>query len=141
MKIILESDNNYVLRFDKNDLVLQGIADFMTAQNIQACAFTGLGTVASAELGFFNAHIKDYRKKPFIEEMEIVSLTGNGAILSIDSKPIVHAHGSFSRNDFTSVAGHIFELVTLATCEIFLTNLTGKMERQNNVDFNLNLLQ
>ena len=140
MKVILQDNNQYVLRFDKGETVLQGVADFMTAQNIFACTFTGLGTCSNVELGFFNSHLKDYRKKPFLEDLEITSLIGNGSIFASDNKPTVHAHGSFSRTDFTVVAGHVFEIVTLATCEIHLTKLEGKMQRSKKEDFNLSLL-
>jgi len=140
MKIIIQDSKNFILRFDKGETVLQGIAGFMQTQQIKACSFTGIGTISHLELGFYNQHLKEYRKKPFLDDFEILSLTGNGALFSTDSKPILHAHGVFGRIDFTVIGGHVFELVTLATCEIFLTRLDGEMKRGNNTDYNLNLL-
>ena len=52
----------------------------------------------------------------------------------------LHAHGSFGRTDFSVIGGHVFKLVTLATCEIFLIKLDGEMKRKNNPDLQLNLL-
>jgi predicted DNA-binding protein with PD1-like motif len=140
MKIIIQDNRRFILRFDENEPVLQGLADFLAAQKIEACAFNGLGTVVSVELGFYNSHLKEFRKKPFIEDFEVVSLTGNGALLAADGKPIVHAHGVFSRIDFSLIGGHIFELLAGATCEIFITKIEGGMKRDMNSDFNLNLL-
>ncbi len=90
-------------------------------------------------MGYYNAFLKEYRKKPYVEDLEIVSLTGNTAMM--DGAPVVHAHGIFSKNDFTSVvAGHIFKLIVLATCEVSLTKLDGTLQRSHNADLNLNLL-
>jgi hypothetical protein len=138
MKVILQDDRRHILRFDKDEDVISGIQDFMKAQNIYACAFFGIGAAASVELGYFNTYLKDYRKKPYVEELEIASFSGNGGLT--DGQPAIHAHGVFSRNDFTSLAGHVFKLVVSVTCEIFLIKLDGALERKHNSDFNLNLL-
>ena len=140
MKVILQDNNNYILRFDKGETVFQGLADFMSSQQISACNFSGIGSCSNVELGFYNPFLKEYKKKPYIDEMEIISLTGNGSILDSDKKPTIHAHGIFGRIDFTVLGGHVFEIVVLATCEIFLTKLNGTMTRKNNPELNLNLL-
>ncbi len=138
MKTSLQNNGQFVLRFDKGEEVVDALKKFMNAENIQACAFSGVGSAYEIELGFFNEHLKTYRRKPFYEELEIISLIGNGAISG--EEPAIHLHGSFGRNDFSVIGGHVFKLVTLATCEIFLTKLDGKLERKQNEDFNLNLL-
>ncbi len=138
MKTIAKDGRRIVVRLDKGEKVMQSIADFMASNSIKSCSFNAIGTGSDLELGFFNAHIKDYRKKRFLEDFEIISLTGNGAQLS--DKPAVHAHGSFSRTDFSVVGGHVFEITVLATCEIFLIVLDTEIKRENNPDFNLNLL-
>lgn len=140
MKIALQDGRRYVLRFDKDEEVMEGLTKFMQENQVTACTFQGIGTCSLVELGFFNSHLKQYRQKPFAEDLEIVSLIGTGSILAPDNKPAIHAHGSFSRTDFTMTAGHVFKLVALATCEIFLIKLEGTLSRANNPDFNLNLL-
>ncbi|PIR96522.1 MAG: hypothetical protein COT92_00635 [Candidatus Doudnabacteria bacterium CG10_big_fil_rev_8_21_14_0_10_42_18] len=138
MKIILQDNRRYVLRFDKGDEVVSGIFKFMQEQQITACTFSGIGSALEVEFGYYNQHLKQYRKKPYVEEMEVVSLIGNGSIM--EGKPAVHMHGIIGRLDFTLLGGHIFKLVTLATCEIFLIKLEGNLERKNNPEWNLNLL-
>jgi uncharacterized protein len=140
MKVIIQDNQRYILRFDKGEQVLKGLADFMEAQKIKSCTFTGIGTISHLEMGFYNSHLKEYRKKPFLDDMEIVSLIGNGGILASDGKPVIHAHGIFGKIDFSVIGGHVFEIVSLATCEIFLTKLEGEMKREHNADLNLNLL-
>jgi predicted DNA-binding protein with PD1-like motif len=138
MKVILRDKNQYVLRFDKDEEVLEGLKKFMKDEAVSACFFYGVGACQSVELGFFNEHLKDYRKKPFVDNMEIISFAGNGTLA--DGDPALHAHGSFGGNTFSVIGGHVFKLTVSVTCEIFLTKLDGVMERKQNSDFNLNLL-
>ena len=118
---------------------MENLAKFMAEQNLKTCAFSGIGTCDSVELAFYNIHLKDYRKKPFLEEMEILLLNGNGSIK--DGQPFIHAHGVFARNDFSVMGGHVFKLTVSATLEIFLNKLEGEMKRDLNADLNLNILQ
>ena len=110
----------------------------MKEQVVSACAFFGIGACSGFELGYFNEHLKDYRKKPFMQNMEIISFSGNGGL--VDGKNVVHTHGSFGSNDFSVIGGHVFKLTVSVTCEIFLIQMDGALERKNNPDFNLNLL-
>jgi hypothetical protein len=138
MKVVLQDSRRYILRFDKGEEVLEGLQRFMKEQTISACAFFGVGACSEIELGFFNTHLKNYRKKPFTQDMEIISFSGNGGLM--DGETVLHAHGSFGGTDFTIIGGHVFKLVVSITCEIFLIHLDGALERKLNSDFNLNLL-
>ncbi len=138
MKVILQDQPRYILRFDKGEDVIVGIAQFLKNQKIGACSISGIGSCSSIELGYYNSHLKEYRKKPFFEELEILSFLGNGSIK--DGEPLVHAHGVFSQTDFTVMGGHVFKAVVSATAEIFIIKLEGEMKRELNAEFNLNLL-
>ncbi len=138
MKVILQDNNNFVISFAKGEEVFSGLGEFMKSQNIGACTFTGIGAISECELGYYNEHIKDYRKKPFFEELEIVSLIGNGGVK--DGQPFIHAHGMFGRTDFTTIGGHVFRLLVSPSCEISLVKFSGEMKRELNSDLNLNLL-
>ncbi len=139
MKVILKDQRRYILRFDKGDEVFSELEKYLEAENISACAFNGVGAVSEVEVGYYNPSLKDYRKKPFYEELEIVSLIGNGSL--VDGKAFIHAHGMFSRTDFSTLGGHVFRLIVSATCEIFLIKLEGKMERKLDAETNLKLLE
>lgn len=140
MKLILQDGRRYILRFDKGEEVLAGLSHFMGEQNIKACSFSGIGSSSYVELGFFNAYLKNYRQKPFQENFEIISFSGTGGKLSQDGTTTIHSHGSFARNDFSTLSGHVFNMTVSATCEIFLIKLEGDLLREYNSDFNLNLL-
>ncbi len=138
MKIALQDNRRFVLRFDRGEEVIEALGQFMQEQKMSACAFNGIGACSMVELGYFNEYLKDYRKKPITENLEVISLIGNGTIM--DSKPAIHAHGVFARTDFSILGGHVFKLKISVTCEVFLIKLDGTLGRQNNPEFNLNLL-
>jgi len=138
MKAILQEESKFILRFDRGEEVLTEIAKFMEEKKISACSFTGLGACAGMEMAFYNDHVKEYRKKPFYDELEIINLNGNGALM--DGKPILHAHGIFGKNDFTTIGGHVFSLTVAVTCEIFLTVVKGEIKRALDADSKLNLM-
>lgn len=139
MKVILKDQNHHILQIAKGEEVFSEIKKLMQAENILACTFFAIGACSEVELGFYNPFIKEYRIKPFVENLEIVSLLGNGAIS--EEGPILHSHGIFSRTDFTAIAGHVFKLTVSATCEVHLTKLEGKMERELDKETNLKLLK
>ncbi len=138
MKVITKADKNFILKLETGESFMTVVPEFLEAQKIGAAVFSAVGAVSTVELGYFNPHLKDYRKKLYTDEMEIVSLTGNVAML--DQKPSIHMHGSFGHTDFSLIGGHIFKLVVGATCEVFLQVLDGEMQRALDPSTNLNLL-
>ena len=138
MKIIIQDNRRYLLRFDKGEELIESLATFATQQGILAASFSAIGTALEVELGFYNSHLKEYRRKPFVEDLEVDAIVGD--ISALDGKPFAHAHGTFNRTDFTTIGGHIFRLVVNATCEVNLIKLEGTAARAKNDEFNLNLL-
>lgn len=138
MKIILQDGRRVILRFDKGEEAIDGLAKFAKENKIFAAYFSAIGSCSSFELGFYNGFLKQYRHKPFLNDSEIISLTGN--ISGLNSEPVVHAHGVFSGSDFEIVGGHVFKIAVAATCEVFLIKLEGEMKRDFDKDMNLNLL-
>jgi predicted DNA-binding protein with PD1-like motif len=138
MKVIVEDQGHAILRFDKDEEIFAGLSQYAKEKKVPSAFFTCIGSCGAVELGYYNPHLKDYRKKPFVEELEIISFTGN--IGWSGAEPAIHAHGMFGRTDFSVFGGHVFSLKTLATAEIHLTILSGTANRSLNTDYNLNLL-
>jgi len=139
MKIVLQGNQKFIIRFDKGEDVIKGVEDFMAQGKITACSLFGIGSCSEIELGYYNVNLKEYRKKPYFENMEIISFQGSGSVL--EGKPTVHAHGMFGKTDFSTLGGHIFKMIVSATCEIFIIQMEGELKRAFNADANLNLLQ
>lgn len=138
MKVILQDNRWHVLRFETGEEVFDALKKFLANEKITASVFNAIGACKLAELSYFNFETKKYQNKAFEEDLEIVSLTGNSAILN--GEVALHAHTVLSRSDFTCVGGHAAKLIVSATCEMFLIKLEGKMERKLDEEMNLNLL-
>ena len=138
MKVILQDQNQIIVRLDKGEEFLECFAKFMQEQNIKACAFSAIGACDSVELAYYNQHLKEYRSKPLLQEMEVLSLTGNGAMK--EGQPFIHAHGVFGSNDFSVVGGHVMKLSVSPNLEILVTKLEGEMKREKDSASNLFLL-
>jgi uncharacterized protein len=138
MKVILQDDRRYILRFDKGEEVLALLKNFLSENQIPASYFTGIGACNEAELAFYLESIKKYKIDNLRGDMEILSFTGNSAMLN--NEVVIHSHAVLGKKDFTTSGGHVNKLVISATCEIFLIKLDGKMERKLDPGLNLNLL-
>lgn len=138
MNVILTDKKQYVLRFDKGEEVFSCLQKFLIDRNIGAAYFSGIGACDTAELALYDKISKSYQKRVFNEQCEILSLTGNSAVKQ--GQVVLHAHAVLSRHDFSCVGGHVIRLVISATCEMFLVQFEGTMERKLDEETNLNLL-
>jgi len=101
--------------------------------------FRAIGSAEAVTISWYNGEKKEYTDKHMQETLEIISLTGNIALL--EEKAFVHAHGSFSNEAMEIFAGHVKKLEVGATCEIILEKLEGTMERTYSEEIGLNLLR
>lgn len=139
MKIILQENNKYVLRFDKGEELIEGLIGFCDAQKIQAGWFFGIGAISEVILSHYDLDTKKYSDREIKQKLEIISLLGN--IAKMGDKTIVHTHGSFSNPQMEVRAGHVKKLVVGPTCEIFLIKLDGKIEREHSDEIGLSLMK
>ncbi len=138
METILKEDNKFILRFDKDEEVINGLVSFCNESSITAGFFSGIGACKEVELSSYDVDKKEYFSKSFQEKLEIVSLTGN--VAKMEEKTIIHCHGSFSDPNMELIGGHVKKLIVSATCEILLILFDGKIERKYSKDIGLNLL-
>lgn len=139
MTEVISANDKIILRFDRGDDVITGITKYCTENNTKAGFFTGLGACGEVILAYYDLENKQYLDKTISEDLEIISLIGNIAML--DGKATIHCHGSFSDRDYKTVAGHVKSLTVSATCEIHLTVLDGKIERGFDESTGLNLMK
>jgi len=139
MKIILKDNRRYTIRLDKDEELFAGLIQFAKENNVSAASFTAIGTCSGLEVGFYNPFLKEYRRKRLIDDFEILSLSGNVAMLN--GEPAIHAHGVFGDNEFNTKGGHVFNMKVLATCEVSLIVMDGVLSRGLDENFKLNLLQ
>jgi uncharacterized protein len=138
MKIIVQDPLTAVLRFDRDEEVLQGIRQYCIDEEIGAATFSGIGAAQRIVLSWYDLGPKEYVDKELEGQWEIASLTGN--VSRKEDNAHVHAHGVFSDRSMQAQGGHIKKLVVGATCEVVLTAIEGTMERERDDETGLWLL-
>ena len=139
MKLILQDKNKYVLKIGVGEDVIEELKTFCQDLGIKAASFFAIGAAKEIQIAWYNTHKKEYVKRDIQQELEIVSLLGNVAVM--DEEVVVHAHGSFSDENMQTIAGHVNKLVVGAACEIVLERLEGKIEKAYDEETGLNLMQ
>ena len=123
VKIKLLSTNGqtkiYVLIFARSDEIRSGLTEFAQKYNVTTAHFSAIGDATSVKFGFFDYDRKMFKLIPIGEPSEVSSLNGNIAMLN--GKQVVHIHANVATGDGISHGGHLLELISGPTLEVFLT--------------------
>lgn len=138
MRLISGEARTFVIRFDRDEEVMQGIAGFCAEKDIAAASFQMIGASSSVTLSYWNIEKKEYEEHVIEKDLEVAGIMGNVGLLG--GERIVHAHGTLSDRDLTVVGGHVKRLVVSATMEVVLTALPGAITRMPDEATGLNLM-
>ncbi len=94
-------------RLLKGDEIISEITKILREKSIKAGLISGIGAVSRAKIGYYDQKNRQYMWKEFKEPMEISSLKGNISIK--ENEPFAHLHIILSREDYSSIGGHLFE--------------------------------
>jgi predicted DNA-binding protein with PD1-like motif len=139
MNLIIQKGNKFILRFDRGEELISGLAAFCQKKEIRAAFLSAIGAAQELELSFYDLEKKKYSDKNFHAPLEVCGLTGN--IAQMAGKIIIHAHGCFSDAKMRTIGGHIKKLVVAGTCEVLIQKFKGKIERRSNEETGLNLMK
>lgn len=126
-KLVNEQLQVYVLVLDSGDEVIECLTRFAKESGISSAQITGIGAFSGATVGYFDFNIKDYRKIPIEEQVELLSLLGD--ISLYDNEPKVHAHVVLGKADGAAYGGHLLKANVKPTLEITLTVLPTQLQR------------
>lgn len=121
-------DQQWILKLEKGEEIVQSVTKFCIENEINLGSMTGIGAVDNAKIGFFDTKKQKYETKNLSEDYEITSLNGN--ISMKEGKPFLHLHITLANNEYNLLGGHLFEATVSATCEIFLSEITGIISRK-----------
>jgi len=136
---ILELTDGYLIRLEKDEKLHESLLRFAAEKNIQSASYIGLGALKNTELGFYHLDRKEYDRRVFEHEAELINLTGN--IGWFDGKHAIHTHLTLGDEEFRAHGGHCFEAKVAVTVEIHMRVFPQKAERQFEPDVGLNLFQ
>ena len=115
---VFKTSTGYVVRLDPGEEILSTLTKFITDEEIAGGAITGIGAIRNTTIGYFDLHRKEYSKRRFSDDMELVNLTGN--VTWVEGEPFVHAHVTISGSDFVAHSGHLFDAEIAVTGEFHL---------------------
>lgn len=134
-------DYNYVLRFDKDELLIEALVSFVQQQDIRGAWVSGLGAARWCELGFYHLDRQEYSFQRIDSPAGALEITGlHGNVAWLDGEPKIHIHGSFADEHMRAYGGHVKELAVGATCEIFLHQSQIELRRNDDTATGLPLL-
>ncbi len=110
----------HMIRIDPGEKIMATLLEYLDGKEteIPSGFLTGIGATSSCEIGWYDLTDEEYRTKPVDENCEITSLIGN--IAWIEGSPMVHAHITLGKKDYSIVGGHLVEGTVSITCEIWI---------------------
>jgi predicted DNA-binding protein with PD1-like motif len=131
-------ERTFVVVFDKDDEVVEGLTTFAGRQGLRASHLTAIGALRDVVLGYFDPAAREYRRIPVAEQVEVLSLLG---VITLDGeKPKVHAHIVVGRSDGSARGGHLLEGHVWPTLEVVVEELPAHLQRRTDPETGLALI-
>jgi uncharacterized protein len=128
----------YAVVLDTGDEVIGSLTRFLREQEIDAASVTGIGAFVDAELGYFDWQIKQYRKIPVKEQVEVLSLLGDVAMS--EGEPTLHVHAVLGKPDGSVVGGHLLAAHVRPTLEVILIQPPSYLRKHKDPETGLALI-
>lgn len=126
-------------KIEPDEDLIDAITKLVKTYNIKAGLLNCIGAFKKFTIGYFDLDKKEYKLETFDENVELVSCLGN--IAYKNGKPIIHAHVSVGRPDFSIIGGHLSQpSIISVTGEIYILEIDQKLNRSLDPQFNLSLL-
>jgi predicted DNA-binding protein with PD1-like motif len=110
----------HLVRLDPGDKIIESLVNYVADRQyeIPSGFLTGIGAVSEAEIGWYDRGGEVYRTEVIKENLEITTLAGN--IAWVEGSPMVHAHITLGRQDYSVLGGHLIEATISITGEIWI---------------------
>src|SRR4029077_16629237 len=142
MKVRLLSENagvkHYAIILAKGDEVMSGLTDFARQNKVTSASFTAIGAFSHATVAWFDDARKEFRLIPIEQQVELVSMIGDIAL--VNDQPSVHTHVSLGSSDGTVRGGHLVEANVFPTLELFMTVYSTPLRKESDEATGLKLI-
>ncbi len=132
----VESAREFVARLDHGGDWRAQIEAFAADEAVTSAVFFGLGAVQDAELYFYDQDDREYYAVEFDEPLEMAACLGN--VSDLDGDPFAHTHAVLSREDGSTVAGHL-NRATVFAGELYVRTFDVQLERARDETTDLDL--
>jgi len=130
-----KSNNIFQVYLEKGESVLDVLTTFLKEQNIKNRLINGIGAVKNIELGYYDLATKEYHRKRFDNDHELISYSGN--IMLLDGVPFIHAHATIGNHDMELFGGHVFNMDIAVVGEFIIQEIDNNAKRTLNKDVGL----
>jgi len=130
-------DGTHFLVLKKGEEFVASLTAFLTEKNITAGSISGLGAIKDVDIAYYDLTTKTYLRKVFPDIYELLSATGNAALL--DGKHFPHVHVVIGDRDYRTFGGHLFSATVAATVELSILAMPFVVERKHDEDTGLKL--
>lgn len=127
------------MRFEEDEIFPEKLLEFVGSEEIYNASFTGIGAFSRARLAYFDVETCRYADREVDDQVEVLSLVGNVARHS--EQPLVHAHITLGRRDYTTLGGHLQEGSVRPTLELFLRVGEEPLDRVTDAVYGLPTLE
>jgi predicted DNA-binding protein with PD1-like motif len=127
----------YVGRFPHGCELIGELGRFADEKCVDSAVFHIIGAAKSARLAFYDQTTLKYGENSFDEPLEIVHCSGN--IAYKDGKRFVHAHILLSREDGSTIGGHLISADVFAA-ELYLRAFKEPITRSHDATTGLQLM-
>jgi len=134
-----DQQKTFAVILESGEEVMEKIMEFAKEQKISASQFTAIGAFSNTIVGFFDFSIRDYKKIPFKEQMEVLTLNGDITLFKGEYK--IHAHVVLGKEDGTAHGGHLLKATVHPTLEIILNESPAYLSRKINQESGLALIK
>jgi len=128
----------FAVIMESGDEVMNQLLAFAEQKNLRASQFTAIGAFKKATLGYFEFGIKDYKKIPVDEQVEVLAFTGD--VSMYEQKQKVHAHVVLGKSDGSTCGGHLLKGFAHPTLEIILTESPAWLKREMDTEAHIPLI-
>jgi len=123
----LEGAREFVARLETGGDWRAQIEAFAADEGVEAAVFFGLGAVQDAEILYYDQDDEEYYPERFDEPLEMAACVGN--VSDLNGDPFAHTHAVLSREDGTTLAGHL-DSATVFAGELYVREFDVPLERE-----------
>jgi uncharacterized protein len=134
-----DQQKTFAVILESGEEVIEKIMEFAQEQKISASQLTAIGAFSNTIVGFFDFSMKDYKKIPFKEQMEVLTLNGDITLFNGEYK--IHAHVVLGREDGSAHGGHLLKATVHPTLELILNESPAYLSREMDKESGLALIK
>ncbi len=135
----IKLNDTYLVRCDIGDEIVSTLKIFARENGIFSGTVFGIGSIKDPELGYYDIHKKEYLKRQYKGDYELLGMTGNFA--RFGDEAALHAHVTLSDSNFNAIGGHLFRADVAVTTEFFIRPGGLELHRALDNTTGLNLLK